>query len=272
MTSGPQVTESVLMHVDEGVAVVTLNRTDRLNAVNWEMATRLIALFEEVHQRDDVRAIVINGAGRSFCAGGDLAWVDSDSLMGEGAVPRFQRKSPFGPFAAFTKAIIAVDKPVIAALHGHVVGVGLVYALACDRRFADDTTRMSAIFVKRGMAPECGLSYFLPRLAGVPMALKMVTTGCWVDAEEAKQSGLVDELLPAGEAFPAALSYAKELARGPSLAVDLARRMLYKSLSLDLDATIDLEQYSSGVVTPSSDAQEGLKSFLEKRDPQFRGE
>src|SRR3990172_6974918 len=154
------------------------------------------------------RPLALAGAGRSFCAGGDLAWVDSDSLMSERIVPRDQRKNAFGPFAGITQAIIEVDKPVIAALHGHVAGVGLVYAMACDRRFADETVRASAIFVKRGMAPECGLSYFLPRLVGVPEALRLVTTGAWVEAEEAKRIGFVDELVPKGEAMAAAQTYA----------------------------------------------------------------
>lgn len=262
----------VLLDIDEGVGIITLNRPDRLNAVNWDMATRIIDILKEVRRRDEVRALVLAGAGRSFCAGGDLGWVDSASLMGERPVPRDQRKSPFGPFAGVTEALIEVDKPVIAALHGHVVGVGLVYALACDRRFADETVRVSAIFVKRGMVPECGLSYFLPRIVGLSNALRMVTTGAWVEAEEAKRSGLVDELVPSGEAVAAALNYAKALARGPSIAVDLARRMIYKSLAATLQETLDYELYASSVASNTSDAQEGLKAFLDKREPQFKGE
>ena len=263
--------ENVLLDLNDGVATLTLNRPDRLNAVDWDTAVRLIDLLRDMRQRDDVRAIVLTGAGRSFCAGGDLAWVDSDSLMSERGVPRDQRKNAFGPFAGITEAIIEVDKPIVAALHGHVVGVGLVYALACDRRFADETIRASAIFVKRGMAPECGLSYFLPRLVGVPNALRLVTTGAWVEAEEARQIGLVDELTPKAGALAAAQEYARELARGPSIAMDLARRNIYRALDATLHETFDYELLASSIASNSDDAKEGVKAFLEKREPEFRG-
>jgi 2-(1,2-epoxy-1,2-dihydrophenyl)acetyl-CoA isomerase len=264
-------TDNVLLETDNGVATLTLNRPDRLNAVDWDTATRLIDLLREARLRDDVRAIVLAGAGRSFCAGGDLAWVESDSLMSERAVPRDQRKNAFGPFAGVTQALVEVDKPVIAALHGHVAGVGLVYAMACDRRFADETMRASAIFVKRGMAPECGLSYFLPRLVGVPEALRLVTTGAWVEAEEAKRIGLVDEVTPKGEALAAAQAYAAELARGASIAVDLARRNIYRALDATLQETFDYELLASSIASASEDAREGVQAFLEKRDAQFKG-
>ena len=264
--------DNVLFHIQGGVGTITLNRTERLNAVDWDTAVRLIDVLSEARRRDDVRALVLTGAGRSFCAGGDLAWVDSESLMGESSVPRDQRKSPFGPFAGVTQALMDVDKPVIAALRGHVVGVGLVYALACDRRFADESMRASAIFIRRGMAPECGLSYFLPRIVGVPNALRMVTTGDWVEAAEAKQIGLIDDLVPAGQALQAATDYAAQLAKGPALALDLARRNIYKALNATLQQTIDFELYASSVATNSRDAQEGVAAFLEKRDPEFKGE
>ena len=263
--------DNVLLDLNDGVATLTLNRPDRLNAVDWDTAVRLIDLLREMRQRDDVRAIVLTGAGRSFCAGGDLAWVDSDSLMSERIVPRDQRKNAFGPFAGITEAIVEVDKPIVAALHGHVVGVGLVYALACDRRFADETMRASAIFVKRGMAPECGLSYFLPRLVGVPNALRLVTTGVWVEAEEARQIGLVDELTPKAGALTAAQEYARGFARGPSIAMDLARRNIYRALNATLHETFDYELLASSIASNSEDAKEGVKAFLEKRDPEFRG-
>ena len=263
--------DSVLLDLSDGVATLTLNRPDRLNAIDWDTAVRLIDLLRELRQRDDVRAIVLTGAGRSFCAGGDLAWVDSDSLMSERVIPRDQRKNAFGPFAGITEAIVEVDKPIVAALHGHVAGVGLVYALACDRRFADETMRASAIFVKRGMAPECGLSYFLPRLVGVPNALRLVTTGAWVEAEEARQIGLVDELTPKAGALAAAQDYARALARGPSIAMDLARRNIYRALNATLHETFDYELLASSIASHSEDAKEGVKAFLEKRDPEFRG-
>jgi 2-(1,2-epoxy-1,2-dihydrophenyl)acetyl-CoA isomerase len=167
--------------------------------------------------------------------------------------------------------IVEVDKPVVAAIHGVAVGAGLAYALACDRRIADTTARMSAIFVRRGFSPDCGLTYFLPRIAGLSTALWMVETGAMLDAETAKQKGLIDELVPEGEALATARRYAHELARGPSVAVDLARRFIHKSLTSTLDEMLDYEAVASTMTAATEDAREGTRSFLEKRKPVFKG-
>jgi 2-(1,2-epoxy-1,2-dihydrophenyl)acetyl-CoA isomerase len=268
--------EHVLLQIDGGVGIVTLNRPDRLNAVNWEMAARLVELFRDLRLRDEVRVIVLTGAGRAFCAGGDAEWLSGSSDrpipgLSDLPLPRHQRKTPAGPFAEFTRMIVEVDKPVIAAITGVAVGAGLAYALACDRRIADATARMSAIFVRRGFSPDCGLTYFLPRIAGLPTALMMVETGAMLDAEAARKAGLIDELVPEGEALPAALRYAKELANGPSVAVDLARRFIHKSLTSTLDEMLDYEAVASTMTAHTADAQEGTRSFVEKRKPTFKG-
>ena len=141
----------VLFEVSNHVGVLTLNRPDRLNAVSAEMAVMLEETLREARQRDDVRAVVLTGAGHAFCAGADLA-------QSERSAPRLERKTPVGPYAEVTRAIVALDKPIVTALTGAVVGAGLAYALASDRRFADSTVRMSAIWIKRGLHPDCGIS------------------------------------------------------------------------------------------------------------------
>jgi 2-(1,2-epoxy-1,2-dihydrophenyl)acetyl-CoA isomerase len=270
--------EHIQFRVEEGVGVITLNRPERLNAVNWDMASDLANLLGELRFRDEVRALVLTGAGRAFCAGGDAEFVSGSGdrpLPGlsdpERALPRYQRKTPAGPFAGVTRMIVEVEKPVIAAVHGPAVGAGLAYALACDRRFGDTTTRMSAIFVRRGFSPDCGVTYFLPRIVGVPTALMMVETGRMFDAEAAKQIGLIDELVPEGEDLAAAMEYAKELAHGPSVAIDLARRFIHKSLTSTLDEMLDYEAVASTMSAATRDAREGTQSFLEKRKPEFKG-
>ncbi len=268
----------VLLEVEAGVAVVTLNRPEQLNSVYRGMAGRLVDLFGELKRRDDVRAIVLTGAGRNFCAGADLSMVEDESAFAIGGGPvtrsgtRDQKKAPMGAFAEFTRAIVAVDKPVIAALAGPVVGAGLSYALAADRRIADRTVRMSAIFVRRGLAPDCGISYFLPRIAGLSMALHMVTTGAMLNAEQASAAGLVDELVDEGQALTTARAYAMRIASGPSVAVDLARRGIYKSLSSTLDDVLAFDEFAASTAASSKDAAEGIQAFLEKREPDFRGE
>jgi 2-(1,2-epoxy-1,2-dihydrophenyl)acetyl-CoA isomerase len=269
-------TGHVSFRIEDGIGIVTLNRPDRLNAVNWEMASELVDLFRDIRGRDEVRVVVLTGAGGAFCAGGDAEWLSGSGDrpipgLSDRPLPRHQRKTPAGPFAEFTRMIVEVDKPVIAAISGVAVGAGLAYALACDRRIADTTTRMSAIFVRRGFSPDCGLTYFLPRIVGLPTALRMVETGVMLDASAAKEAGLIDELVDEGEALPTALRYAGEIARGASVAIDLGRRFLYKSLSSNLDEMLDYEAVASTMTADTDDAREGTRSFLEKRKPEFKG-
>lgn len=268
----------VLFEVDEGVGIVTLNRPDRLNAVNWEMAEDVVRLFNEIRERDEVRVVVLTGASGAFCAGGDAEWLSGSGerpMPGmsdpERVLPRSQRKTPAGPFAGITRAIVEVDKPVIAAISGVAVGAGLAYALAADRRIADSTARMAAIFVRRGFSPDCGLTFFLPRIVNLPTALMMVETGRMLGAEEAERVGLIDERVPEGEALATALRYAKELARGPSVAIDLARRFIHKSLTSTLTEMLDYEAVAGTMTAATQDAREGTNSFLEKRKPKFKG-
>jgi 2-(1,2-epoxy-1,2-dihydrophenyl)acetyl-CoA isomerase len=269
--------EIVQFHIEDGVGVVTLNRPERMNAINWEMAVRLIDLFRELRLNDDVRTIVLTGAGdRAFCAGGDVEWLSGSTDrpipgLSDLPVPRHQRKTPGGPFAEFMRMIIEVDKPVIAAISGVAVGAGLSFALACDRRFADRKSRFSAIFVRRGLGADIGITWFLPRIVGLSMALQMVETGMMLDAPSAKDAGIVDELVDEGEALSAALAYAKELARGASVAVDINRRLVYKSLTSTLEEMLDYDALAATQTAATWDAKEGTTAFMEKRDAQFKG-
>ncbi len=266
-----------LFEIDEGVGVVTLYRPEKLNAVNWELAAELVDLFRDIRSRDEVRTIVLTGAGdRAFCAGGDVEWLSGSSDrpipgLSDLPVPRYQRKTPGGPFAEFTRMIIEVDKPVIAAIGGVAVGAGLAFALACDRRFADTKSRFSAIFVKRGLGADCGLTWFLPRIVGMSMALQMVETGMMLDAKAAKEAGIIDELVEEGQALDAAMQYAKGLAKGASVAVDLNRRFVYKSLTATLEEMLDYDAVASVMTAATLDAKEGTTSFIEKREAQFKG-
>lgn len=269
---------NVRFSLEDQVGVITLYRPGKLNAVNWELAEELSGLLYRLRTRDEVRAIVLTGAGRGFCAGGDADFLSGDSdrpMPGTSDVsrpiPRSQRRSPGGPFFEVTRQLILVDKPVIAAIQGPAVGAGLAYALACDRRFGDPTTRMSAIFTNIGVAPDCGLSYFLPRIVGRSNALMMVETGRIFKAEECQKLGLLDELVPAGTALAAALEYAKTIAQRASVAVDMARRMIHLSCHYTLDEMLDYEGLAGVVVAYSADAREGTQALIEKRKPVFRG-
>jgi 2-(1,2-epoxy-1,2-dihydrophenyl)acetyl-CoA isomerase len=268
--------DQLRFELDEGVGILTLNRPDRLNAIHWDLAVELVARLRELRQRDEVRTLVLTGAGRAFCSGGDAEWLSGSSdrgLPGLTDVPleRYQRKTPAGPVAEVTRMLVEVDKPVIAAITGPAMGAGLAFALACDRRIGDRTTRMCAAMVRLGFAPDCGITYFLPRVASLSTALMMVETGRILEAEECHREGLLDELVENGQALPRALAYAKELARGPSVAVDLARRFIHKSLTSNLDEMLDYEAVAATLSSHTEDAREGTRAFVEKRKPSFKG-
>jgi len=268
----------ILLRVEDGVGVVTLNRPDKLNAVSWELAEELARTLVALRENDEVRVIVLTGAGRAFCAGGDVDFLtgDSDRPMpgtsdASRPIPRSQRKTPGGPFVDVVRQIVAVDKPVIAAIHGPAVGAGLGYAMACDRRFGDTTTKMSAIFTNVGVSPDCGVSYFLPRLVGFSNALMLVETAKILKAEECKEIGLLDELVPEGTDFEAAMAYAKKLASRASVAVDMARRLVHMSQVCTLEEILDYEAIAGVSVAGSLDAKEGTTAFMEKRKPVYKG-
>ena len=268
----------VLLRIEDGVGVLTLNRPDKLNAVSWERAEELARTFVKLRENDEVRVIVLTGAGRAFCAGGDVDFItgDGDRPMpgtsdSSRPIPRYQRKTPGGPFVDVVRQIVAVDKPVIAAIHGPAVGAGLGYAMACDRRFGDTTTKMSAIFTNVGVSPDCGVSYFLPRLVGFSNALMLVETAKILNAEEAKAIGLLDELVPEGTALEAAMEYAKMLASRASVAVDMARRLIHMSQVSTLEQMLDYEAIAGVSVAGALDAKEGATAFMEKRKPVYKG-
>ncbi|MCC6765058.1 MAG: enoyl-CoA hydratase/isomerase family protein [Deltaproteobacteria bacterium] len=268
----------VLFAVEHGVGVVTLNRPERMNAVNWPMAAELVTLFRDLRFRDDVRTIVLTGAGRGFCAGGDAEWLSGGTDRGipglsDKPLERYQKKTPAGPFAELVRTMIFdVDKPIVAAINGPAMGAGLAFALACDRRFADPSARMCAAMVRLGFSPDCGVTWLLPRVTNLSTALMMVETGCILDARQCLEHRLVDELTEEGKALDAAMDYAKKLAQGPSVAVDLARRCIYKAANgAPLEEILDYEAVAGTITANTADAAEGTKSFVEKRKPVFKG-
>ena len=268
--------EHFTFDVEEGVGLITFNRPERLNPINWDMGADLCELLRKVRSMDEVRVIVMTGAGRAFSAGGDAEWLSGNSDRGlpgitDVELERYQRKTPAGPIAEAVRWIIEVDKPVIAAIHGPAMGAGLAYALACDRRFADKTTMMCAAMVRLGFAPDCGITWLLPRITRLSTALRMVETGDILNAEECYKEGLIDELVEDGQALETAMAYAKKLARGPSVAVDLARRFVYKGLTSTLEEMLDYEAIAATRTSDTQDAREGTSAFIEKRKPSFKG-
>jgi 2-(1,2-epoxy-1,2-dihydrophenyl)acetyl-CoA isomerase len=256
--------DDILIGIENGVGTITLNRPDRLNTLAMPTIDRLVDALAEVGASDDVRVVVLAGNGRRFCAGADQAeMVERDPQAWEPIVRRY-----LDP----VRAIVAMDKPVIAALHGDAVGGGLGLALACDFRIAATGIRMGAPFTPIGLA-GCDMSagWFLPRLVGLGTATDLMFTGRLVEAAEALEIGLVNRVV-APEKFKGEVSaLAQQLAAGPPIAHRWTKRAIHRSLGVDMDAEFEFEVFAQVQCIQSEDHREGVRAFKEKRSPVFRG-
>ena len=255
--------EVVLRSIEDGVAVLTLNRPDRLNAWTAEMERAYFDLLADCAERDDVRAVVVTGAGRGFCAGADMQELQS---IGDGGVDEAARDRDRRP-QAFP---LTIPKPIVAAINGPVAGIGLVQALMCDVRIAAEGAKITTAFARRGLVAEHGISWILPRLIGPARALDLLLSGRVVLAEEAAAMGLVNLAVPAEGVLERALAYARELATHSSPASMAAmKRQVYGDLERGLEESVAdanrlmLDSFSQ------RDFAEGVASFVERREPRF---
>lgn len=277
--------ETLLTAVDAGVMTITLNRPDRLNAFTGTMMNELIAAFDEADADDAVRAIVVTGAGRAFCAGADLS-AGAKTFDYE---QRTDRPDKAGPRRAdgsvdwshegvrdgggrVTLRIFECLKPVIAAVNGPAVGIGATMLLPMDFRLAADDARFGFVFARRGITPEACSGWFLPRLVGISQALEWTMTGRVFAASEALAGRLVRSLHAPADLLPAAMALAREIADHTApVSIALTRQMMWRGLGLDhpMEAhKVDSRAiYARGAM---ADAKEGVSAFLEKRAPQFR--
>lgn len=260
--------QEIRYEVADGVLTITLDRPDRLNAYTETMGRELIEAFDRADGDDDVRAIVVTGAGRGFCAGADLG--------GGGATFDYRERGrtedvPRDGGGRVTLRIFDSTKPVIAAVNGPAVGVGITMTLPMDVRLASEDAKMGFVFTRRGIVPEACSSWFLPRLVGIGQAMEWAATGRVFSAEEARAGGLVRSVHPAGDLLGAANALAREIADNTApVSVALARRMMWTMLGADHPMAAHRAD-SRGMLArgQSDDAREGIASFLEKRAPRF---
>jgi 2-(1,2-epoxy-1,2-dihydrophenyl)acetyl-CoA isomerase len=249
-----------------GVCTITLSRPDRLNAVNPLLAQEFPRAMHAAATNDAVRVVVITGAGRGFCAGLDLA---------DPAMPGTDRAARLDPYAwvgHWVHAVTQCEKPVIAAINGPVAGAGFGLALACDLRVIADSATCTAGYVRRGLSPDAGVSWFLPRLIGHARAADIILTGRDVNASEAERIGLASHVWPA-ESFAASVAaYAAQVAAGPPFAFALTKRLLLASSDTTLDQHLRDELTYIKQTFNTRDVQEAMRAFKEKRVPSFSGE
>ena len=258
--------EAIRYEVQDGVLTITLNRPERLNAFNGQMAAEMMEAFDRADGDDDIRAIIVTGEGRGFCAGADLSSGGDTFARSNEDLEAYRDGG-----GVLSLRIYALRKPIIAAINGPAVGVGITMTLPMDVRLASTEARMGFVFVRRGMVPEACSSYFLPRLVGMGRASEWTLTGRVFPASEALEAGLVNRVLPPEDLLPAARELASEIAANTSpVSVTLTRHMLWKALDAESPMAAHRVE-SKGIYTRgrSADAREGVVSFLEKRPAEF---
>lgn len=264
MTTSDECTVWLERHGD-GVAVVTLNRPSALNAMNAQLKAELAGVIADLAADDSVRAVVLTGAGRAFCAGGDIT--EMDPARAPDVTRQRQMKlltEVFGP-------LHRLPKPVVAAINGHAHGGGLALALACDIVLAGEGAAMSLGFVQRGIAADCGITYFLPRRIGIGRSKVLLYTGRRFTASEALAMGIVEQVVPDAEVLSQARALAASLAGGATTSIALTKTLLDRSHRVDFEEFAELESYAQAVSRSTDDHREGVVSFLDKRAAVFTG-
>ena len=252
---------------DGGVAVLSLNRPDRMNALTFEVYRELTDTFAALAHRESVRAVVLTGAGRAFCTGGDVKDIIGPLLeMTPAERAEFARMT-----CELIRRIRELPRPVIAAVHGPCAGAGAVLALACDLRLASPEARFAFLFVRVGLSgADMGAAWMLPRVVGAGRAAELLMTGDFVDAAEAHRIGLVNRVVPADGLLAGARGLAAQLAAGPAHGLAGTKDALDREAGMDLGQALDAEAALQSVCMEHPDFREGFAAFLEKRPPRFR--
>ncbi|MFI0983816.1 enoyl-CoA hydratase/isomerase family protein [Streptomyces exfoliatus] len=260
--------DEVLHAVGNGVSWITLNRPEAMNAVTWDQRERIIALLAEASADPGVRAVVVTATGRGFCAGADLRGAPAaggDRVAGD--VARMIRLGA----QRFVGAVMDCEKPVIAAVNGTAAGIGAHLAFACDLVLAADSARFVEVFVRRGLVPDGGGAYLLPRLIGPQRAKELMFFGDGVSAAEARELGLVNRVVPAEDLEKTAREWAERLAQGPTRALALTKQLVNASLDTDRATAFAAEAVAQELNMTTRDAQEGVASFVERREARYEG-
>lgn len=259
--------EPLLLEKQDQVAILTLNRPAKLNALDESLRGAMHAAIDEVRADDDVRAVVFTGAGRGFCSGADLTG------GGEPKPPtQNDNLDDLGWVGRQALALYQLDKPAIAAVNGVAVGAGMSLALACDLRVGSPATRFKTVFIERNLSPDSGMSFFLPRIVGYSRAADLIYTSRAVDAEEAHRIGLLDRLVEQDQLLDAALAVASEMAAWPPLALRVSKRVLQHNVECELPEALRFELASLAVGNrATNDRKESLAAFRERRKPVYTG-
>lgn len=258
--------QNITLVKENKVAWLTLNRPDKLNALVGTAREEILAALTDAEADSEVRAICITGAGKGFCAGGDINYMaslqENDDLAG------FEKLLSSG--RQIVTKVRSLEKPVVAMINGVAAGAGLNLALASDIRIAGESARFSQAFIKIGLHPDWGGTFFLPRLIGTARACEMIFTGDVIDAQTAYRIGLVNQVVADAELKTITTALLEKLVAQPQKALALAKRAIYQGIEQNLDSMLDYETAAQTECFKSEDAKEGIQAFLQRREPQFK--
>jgi len=259
--------KSFLCESNNGVATITLNRPERLNAVTFEVYHELTDFLAKLHDEKEVRVVVITGAGRAFCSGGDVRDIIGE-LQGQDAegLLRFTRLT-----CELIHNMRSLPKPIIASINGTTAGAGACIALASDIRIAAEEAKIAFIFVKVGLAgTDMGATYLLPRVIGLAKATELLMTGDFIEAQEAERIGLYNRVVPRAQLETITQEFAEKLARGPSLGLAKTKEMLNREMHMGFDSALEAEAVAQALCMQTADFKEAHAAFLEKREAKFK--
>ena len=261
--------QDIIYDKSERVATLTFNRPERLNAITNVMRSEILDAMKDASEDDDIRVVVIKGAGKGFCAGADLAGSGKQSQVD---APAPNSRLPRDSFQeAFARVMWDMPKPAIASINGAAAGLGFGMALTCDIRISSSLGKFASAFSRISLVPEACMTFYLPRIIGLARSAEILYTGRQVLADEALSIGLVNQVVPPEELDEAVNTMAVTLANAAPIAIQLTRRELYRGLEGTFDGQLEMELYHQKFLQGSMDSKEGPRAFMEKREPDFQG-
>ena len=261
-------TDHLLFTVEDRIATITLNRPDNLNAISPEMGDAWVDALRQCRDRDDIYVVVLTGAGRAFCAGGDVKAMKTNV---ERRKPGVAKKTQWEGPQRIPRMLTELDKPIIAAINGPATGAGMDMASMCDFRTAAESARFAESYVHMGLTPGAGGCWFLPRVIGMPKALELLFTGDFIDAQQALEIGYVNHVFPDETLMEETYKIARKISRRAPLSVRFIKRATYQAQRIDVVTHLDQISSHMAVLRASEDHAEAVEAFHEKRYPKFKG-
>ncbi len=265
--------QTIILEKREGIAVLTLNRPEKLNAINSQMTEELISALDDVDEDDEIKVLVITGAGRGFCAGADVRGMTGGTEKGSGSVGSAEeiRQMLRQSGGRVIPKLQKMKNPTIAMVNGAAVGVGCDLAFACDLRTGSENARFMNAFIKIGLFPGWGGTWLYPRVMGLGKALEFLYTGDFLEAEGAEKLGVLNRLVSADELEEETMALAQKIANGPPIAMRLTKLQVYEGLNMDLETALQVAAAYETITLTSEDHREGVAAFREKRQAKFQG-